>query len=326
MHMMVFLEFPGAQGSNGRRRSRRLRGQRSSRNGDVPGRSAYYDPGQYTKRQEFELLCRDELRSKAADGMLSQVEFAAFLFDFCSDDPQRGPACEEGLSFPSLAPEIQLNFVGALCPLNAIQRLECLEFLNNQGLDFGYTEELEELCVSTSALLGSSDLLDFGGSTLVTLPSVGLEPTDASTETDADVEAPIDPSETLQREKVRKEKKENTKKQMGMSKTGKKDEKESFEGMAKASSILSGDLLSSSSPPDSFDVSSTPRAASPPDHNSISPTTSTRSPSGPFDTSPTTSSTLNPYLTRHSVGPILCSYHHPLLSNYSTIKSRCIFA
>jgi hypothetical protein len=27
--------------------------------------------------------------SKAADGMLSQVEFAAFLFDFCSDDPQR---------------------------------------------------------------------------------------------------------------------------------------------------------------------------------------------------------------------------------------------
>jgi hypothetical protein len=121
--------------------------------------------------------------------MLSQFEFAAFIFDFCSDDPQRGPACEAGLSFPSLAPQIQFNFVVALCPVDGIQRLECLEFLNEQGRAFGYIEELEELCVSTAALLGSSGLLAFGDSTLVTLPSIGSEPTDTSTETDTDTDA-----------------------------------------------------------------------------------------------------------------------------------------
>jgi hypothetical protein len=286
MHILVFLEFPGAQGSNGRRHSRRLRGQQS----DVPGRSEYYDPGHYAKKQEFQLVCRDELRSKAADGMLSQVEFAAFLFDFCSDDPQRGSACEEGLSFPSLAAEVQLNFVGGLCPSNAIQRLECLEFLNNQGLLFGYTEELEELCVSTSALLGSSGLLDFGGSTLITLPSVGSEPTDASTERNPDVETPIEPYATLKREKPRKEKKEHIG-GTSMSKSGKKNRKDSFEGIAEEarvaepSSMPSGDSLRSSSPPDSVDDSSTPRTALPLDSNSILPTTSATSPSGPFDVS-----------------------------------------
>jgi hypothetical protein len=302
MHLLVFLEFPGAQASNGRRHSRRLRGQQS----DVPGRSEYYDPGHYAKKQEFQLVCRDELRSKAADGMLDQVEFAAFLFDFCSDDPQRGSACEEGLSFPSLAAEVQLIFVGGLCPSNAIKRLECLEFLNNQGLLFGYTEELEELCVSTSALLGTSGLLDFGGSTLVTLPSVGSEPTDASTETSRDVEAPIDPYATLEREKARKEKKEHIR---GMSKSGKKNRKDSSEEIAEEariaepSSVPSGDSLRSSSPPEPVDVSSTPRTALPldsnsmsptidvSDPNSISPTTSAPSPLGPFDISPTTSST-----------------------------------
>lgn len=284
MHTLVFLESPGgAQGSNGKRRhSRRLRGQR-----DVPEKSAYYDPGHYTKKQEFELVCRDELRSKAADGMLSQVEFAAFLFDFCSDDPQRGPACEEELSFLSLAPEIQLNFVGGFCPSDAITRLECLEFLNNQDEVFGYTEELEELCVSTSALLGSSGLLDFGDSILVTLPSVESELTDASPETDTDFEAPIDPSTSLEREKTRKQKKDHIK---GMSKAGKKDRKDSFEGMAKEARVVEPSSILS---PDSINISSTPITELHLDPNSLSPTTSTTSPPGPFDISPTSTSTPN---------------------------------
>jgi hypothetical protein len=122
-----------------------------------------------------------------------------------------------------------------MCPSNAIQRLECLEFLNNQGLLFGYTEELEELCVSTSALLGSSGLLDFGSSTLVKLPSVGSELTDASTEMTLDVEAPIDPYATLEGEKARKEKKEHIK---GMSKTGKKNRDRLRNWEARVSSTL----------------------------------------------------------------------------------------
>jgi hypothetical protein len=291
MHMFVFLEFSVAQqaSNGGRRHLRRLRGQHSN----VPGRSEYYDPGHYAKKKEFQLVCRDELRSKASDDMLSQVEFASFLFDFCSDDPQRGSACEEGLSFPSLAAEIQLIFNGGLCPSNATERLECLEFHNNQGLLFGYTEELEELCVATSALLGSSGLLDFGDSPLVRLPSVGSKPTDASAEMNPDVEveaeASIDPHATLGREKARKEKKEHIR---GMSKSSKKNRNDSSEArVAEPSSMPSSDSLRSSSPPDSVDISSTPRTALPLDSNSISPTTSATPPSDPFDISPTTSST-----------------------------------
>lgn len=116
----------------------------------------------------FVVFCEEEMREEAEDGTLTQFEYARFIYDYCRKSPAAGDSCQKKPkkkdSFSSLSVGLQLNFVGSNCPglssNNNVSKMECLEFINDEGDPIGYFEEIEELCLSTYPLMVSSGMLD----------------------------------------------------------------------------------------------------------------------------------------------------------------------
>ena len=267
--LMAFLELPASASSStlGKRHSSRLRGLLNSDTEYVieklPRTTVYNQASLFTRKKEFLLLCTSELKTKASDGMLSQVEFAEFLLDYCKGDPNKGPACNfkrKGNDlFASLAPEIQSLFVVGLCPSNPIKKLECLEYLNDEGGEFGYTEEAYELCVATYPLLETSDLI---------IPddhSIGSKiesSSDDSTSSSAD--------KTQTREKIRKQKKDKMGNQKGMQKNARKESTSQFTDEKSASPSADEKSASPSAAPTIFpDIPGLPRVREGPSVESL---------------------------------------------------------
>jgi hypothetical protein len=114
----------------------------------------------------FKLACKTFLQEAAADGMLSQYDYADFVYKYCRASTHKGPSCSsprKGESFQSLSVDMQMNFAGSRCPpYDKIASLECLQFLNDSKQEFGYTEEVSELCSSSYSLMMASDMISNG--------------------------------------------------------------------------------------------------------------------------------------------------------------------
>jgi len=137
--------------------------------------------------RDFRFSCLVSLTRYASDGMLSQIEYANFVFDYCRYSRYRGPSCDVDVlvsdgtgkrsdslpagkrgpsasrrasAFPSLPVDVQLAFASSACPVkDRYRKLVCVEDLILNQKEFGYTEELEELCEQTSTLLETTGLL-----------------------------------------------------------------------------------------------------------------------------------------------------------------------
>lgn len=113
--------------------------------------------------QDFSISCQVQLTAKAADGLLSQVDFVDFVYAYCTAQINSGPKCSTEnwkMTFAELPQDIQLLFATSACPTkDEFEKLKCVDYLIQQGELFGYSEEIEELCGATVSLLDSTGLL-----------------------------------------------------------------------------------------------------------------------------------------------------------------------